>query len=73
MWLSLLLRRRRDPSYVITVSLATMSPEFNPTSVILCLSLKTVFKSVFKSVGPEVLSTSIGCGDSFSMFMVNVL
>ena len=42
MWLSLSLRRRRDPSFVIAVSLAIVSPEFNPTSVIQCLSLKTV-------------------------------
>ena len=42
MWLSLSLRRRRDPSFVIAVSLAIVSPEFNPTSIILCLSLKTV-------------------------------
>ena len=31
-----------ETSFVIAVSLAIVSPEFNPTSVILCLSLKTI-------------------------------
>ena len=31
-----------NTSFVIAVSLAIVSPEFNPTSVILCLSLKTM-------------------------------
>ena len=41
MWLSLSLRRRRDLSFNHRCFIGDASPEFNPTSVILCLSLKT--------------------------------
>ena len=41
MWHSLSLRRRRDLSFNHRCFIGDASPEFNPTSVILCLSLKT--------------------------------
>ena len=59
MWLSLSLRRRRDASFVIAVSLAIVSPEFNPTSVILCLSLKTASKRVL-GIGDSCVTPLFG-------------
>ena len=62
MWLSLSLRRRRDLSFNRRCFIGDASPEFNPTSVILCLSLKPAASSR----GSVEIPDSTGSRISFS-------